>query len=168
MDLWIVVVLDVPLPRTVPEYPAFISTLPVVDIHPPTDSAHPWGDADTPYEEIGGDEAVKRLAERFYDIVEGTSPALADMLPADTSVSRQKLYEFLSGWTGGPALYWERRGHPALRMRHSPFPIDTHAAEEWKRCMIEAIREEVGSAPAGAFLERELARAATQLRNQID
>ena len=139
-----------------------------MNIHPRPETANPWGDADTPYEEIGGDEGVKRLAWRFYDIIEETSPVLTGMLPADTSVSRQKLYEFLSGWTGGPPLYWQRRGHPALRMRHAPFPIDAHAADEWARCMREAIRAEVDTPAAAAFLERELGRAAGQLRNQVD
>src|SRR5690606_30064062 len=91
----------------------------------------PWGDAATVYEAIGGDAAVRRLADAFYDIVEEEAPLLQAMLPANTSISRQKLYEFLSGWMGGPHLYWERRGHPALRMRHAPFPIDDGAATEW-------------------------------------
>lgn len=136
-----------------------------MEIHPRGPSAHPWGDAASPYEEIGGDEAVKRLAWAFYDVVEATSPVLRDMLPADTRVSRQKLYEFLSGWMGGPPLYWERRGHPALRMRHAPFPIDQAAAEEWRRCMSEAIGRTVQGEALAAFLERELGRAALQLRN---
>jgi hemoglobin len=91
----------------------------------------PWGDAPNVYEAIGGDEMVRRIADTFYDIIEAESPTIQAMLPANTRVSRQKLYEFLSGWMGGPQLYWERRGHPALRMRHAPFPIDQKAAEEW-------------------------------------
>lgn len=136
-----------------------------MDVGPPTAASHPWGDAATPYEEIGGDAAVRRLAWVFYDTVEETSVVLRDLLPADTVPSREKLYEFLSGWMGGPPLYWERRGHPALRARHAPFPIDSHAADEWARCMGEAISSVVESPTLAAFLERELGRAARQLRN---
>lgn len=130
--------------------------------------SHPWGDADTVYEEIGGDETVKALADAFYDQVEATSPVLTEMLPASTRVSRQKLYEFLSGWMGGPPLYWERRGHPALRMRHARFHIDSHASEEWTRCMREAVVACQIQEPAAAFLVEELGRVSTMLRNRED
>ncbi|HEX9864041.1 MAG TPA: group II truncated hemoglobin, partial [Acidimicrobiia bacterium] len=110
-----------------------------MEIGPEPISAHPWGDAPTPYEEIGGDSSVRALVEEFYDIIDAESPRLRAMLPRDTSTSRQKLYEFLSGWLGGPALYMERRGHPRLRLRHMPFDIGTPEAEEWMRCMAKAI-----------------------------
>ncbi|MFP5332526.1 MAG: group II truncated hemoglobin [Acidimicrobiia bacterium] len=136
-----------------------------MQIGPTPKSRHPWGEAATPYEGLGGDEGVRALAWAFYDLVEGTSPVLTAMLPDDTAVSRQKLYEFLSGWTGGPPLYWERRGHPALRMRHAPFPIDAHAADEWVRCMDAALDRCGVSGELRDFLSRELGRAARQLQN---
>ncbi len=49
---------------------------------------------------MGGDTAVRQLAEVFYDIIEEESPELRAMLPKNTATSRIKLYEFLSGWTG--------------------------------------------------------------------
>lgn len=127
---------------------------------------NPWGDAPTPYESIGGDAGVRRLAWAFYDVVETTAPVLEAMLPPDRELSRQKFYEFLSGWTGGPPLFWERRGHPALRLRHAPFPIDDVAAEEWVRCLDEACRQVGLDEPIHLFLVTELGRAARQLRNR--
>ena len=126
----------------------------------------PWGDADTVYDQIGGDEAVRRLADAFYDAVEADSPTLRAMLPASTRGSRQKLYEFLSGWMGGPPLYWQRRGHPALRMRHAPFPIDGEAAEQWSACMRAAVAECAFEEPAATWLGDELARIAGMLLNR--
>lgn len=126
----------------------------------------PWGAADTVYEEIGGDEMVRRLADAFYDGVEADFPKLRAMLPATTRASRQKLYEFLSGWMGGPPLYWERRGHPALRMRHSRFPIDPDAARQWSACMRRAITECRIAEPAAGWLGDELARIASMLPNR--
>jgi len=41
----------------------------------------------------------------------------------DLSGSRQKLFDFLSGWMGGPQLYVEKHGHPMLRRRHLHFSI---------------------------------------------
>jgi hemoglobin len=126
----------------------------------------PWGDAPTVYEAIGGDESVRRLADTFYDIVEEQAPLLQAMLPANTSISRQKLYEFLSGWMGGPHLYWERRGHPALRMRHAPFAIDDRAATEWVECMGAALERCQVPEPARSWLDKELSRVAWMLRNR--
>lgn len=127
----------------------------------------PWGSAPTVYEEIGGDETVRRLADAFYDTIEAESPLIRAMLPKDTRVSRQKLYEFLSGWMGGPPLYWERRGHPALRMRHAPFPIDEQAAEELAACMRVALRKVGVEEPARSWLDAELTRVAMMLQNRL-
>ncbi|MGA7271247.1 MAG: hemoglobin-like protein, partial [Acidimicrobiia bacterium] len=91
-----------------------------------------------------------------------------DMLPASTAGSRQKLYEFLSGWMGGPPLYWERRGHPALRMRHARFSIDAEAALQWSACMRAAIASSAIPNPAASWLSDELARVADMLRNRPD
>lgn len=126
----------------------------------------PWGTAPTVYQEIGGDDTVRRLADAFYDAVEADSPTIRAMLPANTRVSRQKLYEFLSGWMGGPQLYWERRGHPALRMRHAPFPIDEAAAAEWGTCMRTALERCEIAEPARSWLGEELTRVAVMLRNR--
>jgi hemoglobin len=81
------------------------------------------------------------LVEAFYDRIDAESPALRAMLPRDDTGSRQKLFEFLSGWLGGPQLYLERRGHPKMRLRHLPFAIGTAEAEEWLRCMGAALAD---------------------------
>jgi len=129
-------------------------------------SAHPWGDAATPYEEMGGDTAVRQLAYAFYDIIEEESPELRAMLPKNTATSRIKLYEFLSGWTGGPPLYEEKRGHPRLRMRHFPFTIGEAQALEWMRCMRKAM-DRVGLAPTVRdFLDSRLEPLARHMINQ--
>ncbi|HKY47203.1 MAG TPA: group II truncated hemoglobin [Acidimicrobiia bacterium] len=129
---------------------------------------YPWGSKPTPYEEIGGDTRVRALVDAFYDIIDAESPELRAMLPSDMSISRQKLYEFLSGWMGGPQLYFERRGHPRLRLRHMPFRIDTYAAEEWSRCMSKALAAIDAGESIRTYLERELGTTARGLRNTQD
>ena len=152
-------------PRGLPSKPT-AQEYTVEQISPRPAQKYPWGSKATPYEEIGGDERVRALVESFYDFVEAESPVLRAMLPTDMSGSRQKLYEFLSGWMGGPQLYFERRGHPRLRLRHMPFPIDTHAAEEWTRCLRQALSATDVSSDLAAYLERELGNTASQLRNK--
>ena len=99
--------------------------------------------APTPYDRLGGAVAVRKLVTRFYDLM-GELPEAREVLamhPANLASSREKLFEFLSGWLGGPQLYMQRRGHPRLRARHLPFRIDRAARDAWMRCMQQALEE---------------------------
>lgn len=83
-----------------------------------TASPSPAPAAPTPYELLGGESGVRRLVDRFYDLMD-SAPEAATIraLHARTlKASREKLFLFFSGWTGGPQLYVERFGHPQLRM----------------------------------------------------
>jgi hemoglobin len=99
--------------------------------------------APTPYDRLGGAVAVRKLVTRFYDLMSELPDArhVLVMHPTDLASSRQKLFEFLSGWLGGPQLYMERRGHPRLRARHLPFRIDSAARDGWMLCMRQALDE---------------------------
>jgi hemoglobin len=95
------------------------------------------------YELLGGNERVKALVDRFYDIMD-SDPRAAEiraMHPEDLTGSREKLYMFLTGWTGGPQLYIERYGHPFLRRRHLPFSIGEAERDQWMYCMVKAMHE---------------------------
>jgi hemoglobin len=123
---------------------------------------------DTPYEWIGGEERVKALVERFYDLMD-LEPAYADLRATHGSTlenARQRLFWFLTGWLGGPQLYTERFGHPRLRMRHMPFAIGIRERDQWVACMDQAMGE-VGVDPA---LRKRLAQSFFQtadwMRNQ--
>ena len=127
---------------------------------------NPWGDAPTPYAAIGGAYEVRKLVDLFYDTVDATAPTLRVMLPRDDSVSREKLYEFLSGWMGGPQLYIEKRGHPRLRMRHFPFAIGSDEVDEWLRCMGEALDQLGVEGPLRTFLDERFSHSAHWMQNQ--
>lgn len=102
-------------------------------------------DTTTTYERIGGDAAVGKLCDRFYDLM-ASVPQFAElraMHPEDLSGSRDKLYMFLSGWFGGPDLFVEKFGHPRLRARHMPFAIGVKERDQWVACMVLAM-EDVG------------------------
>ena len=88
------------------------------------------------------------------------------ILPADLSVSKQKFYEYLSGWLGGPQLYVAKRGHPRLRMRHLPFPIGIDEVHEWLRCMGRALDAESIDGTLRAFLDERFDAVAHHMRNQ--
>ena len=63
----------------------------------------------TPYEVIGGDAGVRRLVDRFYDLMDASPEAatIRRLHAASLKASRDKLYMYLTGWTGGPPIYVE-------------------------------------------------------------
>ena len=132
----------------------------------PPGALHPWGDAVTPFEEIGGADAVDRLSDAFYDVIEEESTILRALLPASTKNTRKKFAMYLSGWLGGPQLYEEKWGHPRLRMRHLPFPIGAFEAEEWMRCMRLAMDRAQVTEPLRTFLDERFGQLALHMRNQ--
>ena len=132
----------------------------------PNTIGRPWGEGATPYEAIGGDAAVRMLSDLFYDRIDATAPTLRAMLPRNDAGSREKLYEFLSGWMGGPDLYVAKRGHPRLRMRHFPFAIGEAEVEEWLRCMGEALDELGVSGPLRGFLDAQFHQSAHWMQNR--
>ena len=93
--------------------------------------------------ENGGTEKIRQLVEKFYDIMDAYPKAapIRALHPADLTSSREKLFMFLTGWTGGPQLYIERYGHPRLRQRHMPFSIGESERDQWMYCMIGAMHQ---------------------------
>jgi len=88
-----------------------------------------------------GEDGCRRLIAAFYRQVPG-DPILGPMYPAhDLAGAETRLRDFLVGRFGGPQRYIEQRGHPRLRMRHAPFPIDPAARDRWLELMGVALDE---------------------------
>lgn len=124
--------------------------------------------AQTPYEEIGGEATVRNLVDRFYDLMELEEHAVGirSLHPSTLDGSRQKLFEFLSGWLGGPSLYIEKYGHPRMRARHLPFAIGEAERDAWLACMRQALDEVLGSHPLVEPLYQTFADFADHMRNR--
>lgn len=125
----------------------------------------PFGADHLPFDAIGGEEGVRALVEAFYDRV-ALDPLMRAMHQADLTEMRQKLSEFLCGWLGGPQLYIEKYGHPRLRMRHMPFPIDDAAVEAWLSCMHGAMKDRQIAEPLYSFLSSRFTHTAHFMRNR--
>jgi hemoglobin len=124
----------------------------------------------TPYEQIGGDAGIRQLVNRFYDLMD-TSPEAATVRrlhAASLKASREKLYLYLTGWTGGPQVYVEKYGHPRLRARHLPFHISSRERDEWLWCMDRALDEQPMPDDLRRFLREKLHALADHMRNQPD
>jgi hemoglobin len=106
----------------------------------PTDDQE---NAPTLFDIIGGEARLRELVDRFYDLMdlEPQFAALRAMHPSTLDGSRDKLFWFLTGWSGGPDHYIERFGHPRLRARHLPFSIASSERDQWLRCMALAMHE---------------------------
>jgi hemoglobin len=126
------------------------------------------GKEQSAYELLGGEAGVRRLVNRFYELMDMLPQArgIRSLHPPDLQSSRDKLFKFLSGWLGGPPLYIEQYGHPRLRERHLPFPIGEEDRDAWLLCMAQALAE-TGIEPAlSDHLFRALSQLADHMRNQ--
>ena len=122
----------------------------------------------TPYQMLGGEAALRELVDRFYGYMDSLPDAagIRALHAPDLSGAKGKLFKFLSGWLGGPNLYWEEFGHPRLRMRHFPFPIGVSERDQWMLCMERALNDLSLDAGFRAKLLAAFGRTATHMINR--
>lgn len=122
----------------------------------------------TPFELLGGEEGVRRLVDRFYDLMDSAPEAATIRALHATSLaaSRHKLHLYLMMWTGGPQTYIEQRGHPRLRARHLPFPIGERERDAWLWCMDRALAEHGMPDELRVALQEKLHALADHMRNR--
>jgi len=123
-----------------------------------------------PYERLGGDSGIRRLVDRFYDLMDSAPEAatVRALHAASLKASRVKLYLYLSYWTGGPPTYVEQRGHPRLRARHLPFTIGSRERDEWLWCMDRALDDHEMPPSLREQLRERIHGLADHMRNQPD
>lgn len=102
---------------------------------PPRDSAPPL------FDKIGL-ERLYEMAWIQYRLFRDTP--IFPMFPQDEEGLKQaseKQAEFLCGLLGGPKIYLQKYGHPRMRARHLPFPIDREARDQWLACFEKAFAQ---------------------------
>lgn len=121
------------------------------------------------YEDIGGETRIRLLVERFYHHMDALPEVrgVRAMHPADLSGSCEKLYEFMSGWLGGPPLYAQKHGQPRLRTGHRPFAIGDNERDQWLLCMRRALDEVVEDSGLRERLYANLAKIAHHISNKV-
>jgi hemoglobin len=121
------------------------------------------------YELLGGHEPLRALAHRFVAELRALhgEQTLRQMFDAaDLAVYEQRLYEFLSGWLGGPPLYMQAHGLPNLRERHRHLAIGTAERDQWLLCMQRALEAAVSAPALRARLLAVFWSMANSLRNR--
>lgn len=124
-------------------------------------------DETTLYEQLGGEAGIRQLVTGFYDEME-RNPDAAIILPlhANLADARQKLFEYFSGWLGGPPLYTSKYGHPRLRARHLHVPIGVEERDAWLICMVNALKAMNLEEPVLLALLERIVPLADHIRNQ--
>ena len=91
------------------------------------------------YDAVGGAQTFRRVVARFYELV-ADDEILRPLYPEqDLTGAEDRLRMFLEQYWGGPRTYSDQRGHPRLRMRHTPYRIGPIERDAWLRCMHTAV-----------------------------
>lgn len=87
------------------------------------------------YHEPGGEEAIRRIVEIFYDIVEQDQEAaelhLLHRRGHGIAHSREEQFNYLSGFFGGPSYYVQKHGHSRLKEIHEHVEIGPELRDLW-------------------------------------
>ena len=111
----------------------------------------------TSYDMLGGEAMVRALCANFYALMDSLPEAAAcrRVHPPSLVRAEEKLFEYLTGWLGGPPLYTSKYGHPRLRQRHFVAPIGRAEIEGWLLCFHLAWAQCVPPSPlSDEILER--------------
>lgn len=119
---------------------------------------------ETLYTKIGP-ENLRAIVDRFYDLV-FNNDKIGHLFQTDHSIIRDKQYQFLTQFLGGPQIYTASYGHPKMRMRHMPHKITVAAKDEWLRCMEEAISAVIKDKELAAALYNCFPPVAAHMVNQ--
>ncbi len=117
---------------------------------------------------MGGEAGWRALVDRFYDLMEMDErfALIRSLHPDQLEGSRDKLFWFLCGWSGGPNHYIERFGHPRLRARHLPYPIGERERDQWLQCMTQALQDQALPEPLQKALLESFQGTADWMRNR--
>jgi len=120
------------------------------------------------YDQVGGHETFRRLAQRFYEGVAG-DPQLRALYPEDDlGPAEMRFLMFIEQYWGGPTTYARERGHPRLRMRHAPFKVTLTQRDRWLKHMMAAV-DSLDLDPANDLILRDyFDRAAQSLVNSLE
>lgn len=120
------------------------------------------------YERISGRPALEAFVARFYEAM-ASDPEVARIWAwhaPDVAELKLKLVAFLSGFTGGPALYPRLYGPPMMRARHLRFAIGPAERDMWLKCARTALAATIADEAARAEFAAALAAFAEHMRNR--
>lgn len=126
------------------------------------------GETLTLYDAIGGEQTIRALCSRFYQLMD-TLPEAARcraIHPPSLEGSEAKLYDYLTGYLGGPPVYVEKYGHPRLRARHFGAEIGPAERDEWLLCFRRAMEETIENPKLRDIIWPPVERLALHMQNR--
>lgn len=125
-------------------------------------------EAITLYQAIGGEQTVRALSHRFYELIDTLPEAkhVRAVHPPSLEGSEEKFYEYLTGYLGGPPLYTDKRGHPRLRSRHFVAEIGPVERDEWLLCFRRAMGETIANEKLRDIVWPPIERLAHHMQNK--
>jgi len=84
-----------------------------------------------------GTENVFRMLQDVYAELEQSS--IRHLFAEDMVLASQRSAAFFVQLLGGPPMYNEQYGQPAMRARHMPFAIDEDARQVWVDCFFTVL-----------------------------
>ncbi|MGB8813855.1 MAG: group II truncated hemoglobin [Paracoccaceae bacterium] len=126
--------------------------------------------AESVLEQLGGEHALHKLVNRFYDLVEidplGENLMRLHFRGHGLAHVRQAQFDFLSGFLGGRRYYEEKHGSMEVRLMHAHVPIALQDAEDWLALMDRAIADTGHSGPHVEKMRKAFRRVALILVNK--
>ncbi|HKT75610.1 MAG TPA: group II truncated hemoglobin [Sphingobium sp.] len=121
--------------------------------------------ARSPFDAIGGEDAVRRLVDRFYDLMDGDPAyqALRHLHAPDLAPMRRSLTGFLTGWLGGPRHWFDANPGRCMMSLHAPIAIDKPVADQWVAAMGQALRDTAVDPALADQIAAAFARMATNM-----
>ena len=122
----------------------------------------------TLYQAIRGDGTIRKLVRRFYELMDTLPEARAcrAVHPPSLASAEQKLYEYLTGYLGGPPLYTDKYGHPRLRSRHFIASIGAEERDGWIVCFRQAMQETIEHSKLREIIWAPIERLAYHMQNK--
>ena len=118
----------------------------------------PYGVDDASFQAAGGQAGIKKLVERFYEVMDELPEArvIRDMHPGDLTVTIDKLFCFLCGWLGGEKLFSKKYGPIMIPRAHAHLDIGERERDAWLACMKIAVEEQDYAADFKIYLMEQL------------
>ncbi len=119
---------------------------------------HSYGLGSSSYMAAGKLAGIEALVDAFYSIMETSQEAkkILAMYPSNLLESKKKLSYFLSGWLGGPRLYFEHYGEINIPSFHKHLDIGIAERDSWLMCMRKAITAQPYSESFKSYLYAQL------------
>ena len=121
----------------------------------------------TPFQILAAD-GIRELANAFYDIMDELPQAetIRAMHAKNTDLIKEQLYQYLSGWMGGPPLYAEKKGTVCLDKPHKPYAIGPDERDQWVLCFEKALERTHASEELKEMLKDPIFQIAEAVRNR--